>query len=82
MKVVGKAICLFLIAVVAISAAPRGSKAASAAEIDADVDATLNSFEAQVQGARELAIKAAGILVFPSVVKAELDLAANMARDF
>jgi lipid-binding SYLF domain-containing protein len=69
MKVVGKAIYLFLIAVVAISAAPRGSKA-STAEIDADVDATLNSFEAQVQGARELAVKAAGILVFPSVVKA------------
>ena len=70
MKVVGKAICLFLIAVVAISAAPPRSEAASTAEIDADVDATLQSFEAQVQGARELAIKAAGILVFPSVVKA------------
>jgi lipid-binding SYLF domain-containing protein len=70
MKVVGKAICLFLIAVFAISAAPPRSEAGSTAEIDADVDATLNSFEAQVQGARELAIKAAGILVFPSVVKA------------
>jgi lipid-binding SYLF domain-containing protein len=70
MKVFGKAICLFLIAVFAISAAPPRSEAASAAEIDADVDATLHSFEAQVQGARELAIKAAGILVFPSVVKA------------
>jgi hypothetical protein len=35
MKVVGKAIYLFLIAVVAISAAPRGSKATSTAEIDA-----------------------------------------------
>ena len=70
MKVVGKAICLFVIALVAISTPPQRSEAASAAEIDADVDATLNSFEAQVQGARELAIKAAGILVFPSVVKA------------
>jgi len=48
----------------------RGLEWLAAAEIDADVDATLNSFEAQVQGARELAIKAAGILVFPSVVKA------------
>ena len=34
MKVVGKAICLFLIAVFAISAAPPRSEAASAAEID------------------------------------------------
>jgi lipid-binding SYLF domain-containing protein len=45
------------------------SEAASAPEIDAAVDATLRSFENQFQGARELAIKAAGILVFPSVVK-------------
>ena len=48
--------------------APPRSEGASAPEIDADVDATLHSFENQ--GARELAIKAAGILVFPSVVKA------------
>ena len=41
-----------------------------AREIDADVDATLHSFESQIGGARELANKAAGILVFPSVVKA------------
>jgi len=48
--------------------APPRSEGASAPEIDADVDATLHSFENR--GARELAIKAAGILVFPSVVKA------------
>jgi lipid-binding SYLF domain-containing protein len=41
-----------------------------AREIDADVDATLHSFESQIGGAPELANKAAGILVFPSVVKA------------
>jgi lipid-binding SYLF domain-containing protein len=69
MKVV-RAICLILIAIIAISAAPPRSEAASAAEIDADVDATLHSFESQIGGARELANKAAGILVFPSVVKA------------
>ena len=51
-------------------AAPSISHAASAAAIDADVNATLHSFEDQIPGARELAIKAAGILVFPSVVKA------------
>jgi hypothetical protein len=58
MKVLGKGICLFLIAVFAISAAPPRSEAASTAEIYAEVDATLQSFEAQIQGARELAIKA------------------------
>jgi lipid-binding SYLF domain-containing protein len=70
MKVVRRAICLILIAVIAISGAPPRSEAASAAEIDADVYTTLNSFESQIVGARELATKAAGILVFPSVVKA------------
>jgi lipid-binding SYLF domain-containing protein len=70
MKVVPRAICLILIVIIAISAAPPRSEAASAADIDADVDATLHSFEGQIGGARELANKAAGILVFPSVVKA------------
>ena len=54
-------------------ACPR-TEAASAPEIDAAVDATLRSFESQITGARELAIKAAGILVFPSVVKAGIGI--------
>ncbi|MGC2410405.1 MAG: YSC84-related protein [Methyloceanibacter sp.] len=70
MKVAPRAICLILIVIIAISAAPPRSEAAAAADIDADVDATLHSFESQIGGARELANKAAGILVFPSVVKA------------
>jgi hypothetical protein len=53
MKVVRGAICLILIAIVAISAAPPRSEAASAAKIDADVDATLHSFESQIGGARD-----------------------------
>lgn len=44
--------------------------AASAHEIDVDVDATLDRFFHSVRGARELAQKSVGILVFPSVVKA------------
>ena len=56
-----------LVAVVAI--APR-SQAASAPEIDADVRATLDKFFYQIEGARGLANKSAGVLVFPSVVKA------------
>ena len=65
-----KALCLTLIAVTASVAGPRMSEAASAAEIEADANETLHSFVRQVPGARELANKAAGILVFPSVIKA------------
>lgn len=58
------------LAVTAIALAAPESKAASAHEIDAGVYATLDKFFFQVRGARELADKAVGILVFPSVVKA------------
>ena len=50
------------------------SEAASAAEIDAGVGATLQSFQRQFPGARELGRKAAGVLVFPSVIKAGLGI--------
>ena len=69
-----KALCLVLVALVANIAAPRISEAASAAEIEADANDTLHSFVRQVPGARELAAKAAGILVFPSVVKAGIGI--------
>lgn len=51
------------------SVAPR-SEAASAREIDVGVDETLDRFFYKIGGARELAHKAVGILVFPSIVKA------------
>jgi lipid-binding SYLF domain-containing protein len=63
-----------LIGLGAIVAEPPRSQAASAAEINRDADATLRSFVRQIRGARELAQKAAGILVFPSVVKAGFGL--------
>jgi lipid-binding SYLF domain-containing protein len=53
---------------------PRIGQAASAAEIEADANETLHSFVRQVPGARELANKSAGILVFPSVVKAGIGI--------
>jgi lipid-binding SYLF domain-containing protein len=65
-----RALCLILVAAAISVAAPERSKAASAAEIDADVRATADKFASQVRGARELASKAEGVLVFPSVVKA------------
>jgi lipid-binding SYLF domain-containing protein len=65
-----RALWLILIALHTILAVAPDSEAASAAEINADANATLHSFVRQIGGARELANKAAGILVFPSVVKA------------
>jgi len=65
-----KALCFALLLVTAILGPSRTSEAASAAEIEADANETLHSFVRQVSGARELANKAAGILVFPSVIKA------------
>ena len=49
---------------------PQPAAAASAAEIDAEVDATLVRFYQEVPAAKELAKKALGMLIFPSVVKA------------
>jgi len=57
------AVCLVL-------ASAPGVRAGSAYDIDVGVDATLDRFFYNIRGARELAHKAVGILVFPSVVKA------------
>jgi lipid-binding SYLF domain-containing protein len=46
--------------------------ASSAAEIDADVDAALTRLYREVPGTRDLASRARGVLVFPSVVKGGL----------
>ena len=69
MKILLRMLCLVVIAFAATLAAPRLSEAGKA-EIDQDANEALHSFVRQVPGARELATKAAGILVFPSVVKA------------
>ena len=69
-----RALLAVVIAMLVMAAAPQRSEAATAAEIDADVYRTLQSFERQIGGARDLAGKAAGILVFPSVVKAGIGL--------
>jgi lipid-binding SYLF domain-containing protein len=73
MKSLVKAVCLILVAAFALAAAPRASHA-GAAELEAEANETLHSFVRQVAGARELANKAAGILVFPSVVKAGIGI--------
>jgi lipid-binding SYLF domain-containing protein len=65
-----RAIGLVLFSVFAAITSAQRSDAVSAVDIDAGVHATLDQFFYQIGGARELADKAVGILVFPSVVKA------------
>ncbi len=69
MKTLFRGFCLFVIAASATLVAPDKGMASKAA-IDADVRAASEKFATQVRGARELAAKAEGVLVFPSVVKA------------
>jgi lipid-binding SYLF domain-containing protein len=59
-----------VLAALAVAAPAHRSEADTAAEIDSGVYATLDRFYHQIGGARELAHKSVGILVFPSVVKA------------
>jgi lipid-binding SYLF domain-containing protein len=59
-----------LIAIAAIFILTPKSADASTAGINSGVRATLDQFFAQTRGARELANQAAGVLVFPTVVKA------------
>ena len=64
------AACAALLALLPILATAPSSEAASAHEIDVGVDETLDRFFNRIGGARELARKSVGILVFPSIVKA------------
>ena len=53
--------------------APR-AEAASAGAIDADVNVTLSRFYRHVNGSRQLVGEAAGVLVFPTVIKAGMGI--------
>ena len=63
-------ILIALLSLLAIVTAAPSGKAASAHEIDVGVNETLDRFFYKIGGARELARKSVGILVFPSIVKA------------
>jgi lipid-binding SYLF domain-containing protein len=54
----------------ALLAGSERGKAFSAGEINASVNVTLDRFYRQVPGARGLAARATGVLVFPTIVKA------------
>ena len=72
MRIVKSAVfALFLAVGLSLAAAaPHPVTAASAVEIDAEVDAALTRFYQEVPAAKELTKKAKGILIFPSVIKA------------
>ena len=59
-----------LFALFAVFTLAPSARAASAHEIDIGVNETLDRFFYKIGGARELAHKSVGILVFPSIVKA------------
>jgi len=59
-----------IFSVLVIATTASSVKAASAHEIDVGVNETLDRFFYKVGGARELASKSVGVLVFPSIVKA------------
>ena len=61
---------LALLCLLTLCAPAPGAHAGSAHEIDVGVDETLDRVFYNIGGAEELAHKAVGVLVFPSVVKA------------
>jgi lipid-binding SYLF domain-containing protein len=63
-----------LIALIGLVTAPSASEASSAGEINDAANATLHRFVEQNPSAEELGRKAAGVLVFPSVIKAGIGL--------
>ena len=73
LRSIGLAVALGLgsIAMVGCTTTPKGAEASgptARAAIDRDVDATLSRLYSTVPGTREMVQRAAGVLVFPSVV--------------
>lgn len=62
----------FVAGLLLLGGVPKPAIAASAVQIDADVDAALARLYREVPSAADLAERAAGVLVFPSVVKGGL----------
>lgn len=65
---------LLMFFVIACLSIPQVAAAASAEKIDIGVDATLKRFRKEVAGGSEFLKKAAGVLVFPSVIKAGIGI--------
>ena len=69
-----EAVSLSLLSTFAIVLSVARTEASSAAQIDAEVNATLREFHWRIDGARELLAEAAAVLVFPSVIKAGIGI--------
>ncbi len=59
------ALCLYL-------SLPNSAQAASATEIDINVQATLQRFKSQIAGGEDFLKQSAGVLIFPNIIKAGL----------
>jgi lipid-binding SYLF domain-containing protein len=70
----GRSLCLILFTAIALLAGGGSGEAASARQIDSEVNATLDRLYRHVPGGRELAARAAAILVFPTVIKAGMGI--------
>ena len=70
MKILTTSLFVAFLAFASSFATSSTAQAASGQEIEDDVNETLHSFVDQIGGAKALANKAVGILVFPSIVKA------------
>jgi lipid-binding SYLF domain-containing protein len=74
MRAIRRAVFVLALAGAAYGMGASETEAATAEEINTSADQTLRSFVRQVPGAKEIALKAAGVLIFPSVVKAGIGL--------
>jgi lipid-binding SYLF domain-containing protein len=70
----GRPLFLALFAALALVGANRAGQAEGARQIDAEVNHTLDRLYRHVGGGRELAARAAAILVFPTVIKAGMGI--------
>ena len=61
---------LLLMLTLGMATASHGAQAASKQEIDAESAQALEEFYTKINGGRELVSRAAGVLIFPEVVKA------------
>jgi lipid-binding SYLF domain-containing protein len=68
------AVAMAWLAAFMIVDAPAAARADSAYEINDSVHRTLRKFFRRVDGSRELVARSAGVLVFPSVIKAGIGL--------
>lgn len=67
-------LCLAALSLFSVTAAIPQAQAGSGADIDAEVNAALGRFYRHVGSGRDLVHRAAGVLVFPSIVKAGMGI--------